>query len=135
MITHVCAHYYGEGMAHPLPRFPSKQDFITENKAHAEEVLPQLKEMPIGERWAGIMPFSADGKPIVGQLDEDEDNDQPSLYVCTGMGGSGFCRGPAAGLLLAHFIDRRKSLAKISENEGILDLLRFTDPLRFGKGK
>ena len=105
---------------------------VLENKDHAAEVLPLLQAHEIDETWAGIMPFTKDGRPIVGRLD-----DAPApLYVATGMGGSGFCRGPAAGLLLASLIDDGISHAQLNECEADrasspMAVLRETDPNRF----
>ena len=42
---------------------------MTANKEHASEVLPLLSHLEIERTWAGIMPFSKDGKPIIGKLE------------------------------------------------------------------
>ena len=98
--------------------------------------MPCLDDLPVAEKWAGIMPFSADGRPIVGHIDKPADGAGPTLYVCTGMGGSGFCRGPGAGLLLAKFIHKgqtlQQALSEKSQNEDdSFCVLKFTDPMRF----
>merc|ERR1712150_79880 len=92
------------GLLHPLPRLPENSDSITVNREHAAEVLPLLKDLPIERTWAGIMPFSKDGLPIVGRINTKV-GAKSNLYVCTGMGGSGFSLGPMAGKLLADQID------------------------------
>ena len=56
------------------------------------------------------------------------------LYVCTGLGGSGFCRGPAAGILLGAFIHDGRSHVEVErERRGGFPfyLLRETNPNRF----
>ena len=69
------------------------------NRAHASEVFPFISKLPIKRTWAGIMPFSIDGKPIIGQIPQFK-----NLFIVTGLGSSGFGRGPMAGKLLADYI-------------------------------
>jgi glycine/D-amino acid oxidase-like deaminating enzyme len=45
------------------------------------------------------MPFSLDGKPIIGRL-----TTHPDVYILSGLASSGFGRGPMAGKLLADYI-------------------------------
>ena len=73
---------------------------IEVNRNHASEVLPFLRELPIERTWAGLMPFSPDGMPIIGRIPL-----RKNLYVVTGLASSGFGRGPMAGKLLADYID------------------------------
>ena len=103
---------------------------ILDNKRHATEVLPILEDYEIEEKWAGIMPFTVDGVPIVGRID----GVGAPLYVCTGLGGSGFCRGPGAGLLLASLINDGRlhsELPKDFVNDWPTTVLRETNPNRF----
>ena len=72
---------------------------IAVNRGHAIEVLPFLRDIPIKRTWGGIMPFSIDGKPIIGKIPL-----RANLYVVSGLGSSGFGRGPMAGKLLADYI-------------------------------
>jgi len=72
---------------------------IEANRAHAAEVLPALKTLPVKRVWAGLMPFSLDGLPVIGKAARHS-----NLYVISGLGASGFSRGPMAGKLLADFI-------------------------------
>ena len=69
------------------------------NRAHASEVFPFISRLSIKRTWAGIMPFSIDGKPIIGQIPQFK-----NLFIVTGLGSSGFGRGPMAGKLLADYI-------------------------------
>ena len=72
---------------------------IEVNRGHAAEVLPVLREIPITRTWAGLMPFSEDGKPLIGRIPQ-----QDNLYIVGGLASSGFGRGPMAGKLLADYI-------------------------------
>ena len=72
---------------------------IEVNRAHAAEVLPFLRELPVSRTWAGLMPFSLDGKPLIGRIPQ-----RPNLYVVSGLASSGFGRGPMAGKLLADYV-------------------------------
>jgi sarcosine oxidase subunit beta len=66
------------------------------NRGHAAEVLPFLTEVPIARAWAGLMPFSLDGKALIGRIPARDD-----LWIVSGLASSGFGRGPMAGKLLA----------------------------------
>ena len=72
---------------------------IEVNRAHAAEVLPFLATLPIARTWAGLMPFSLDGKPLIGRIPERE-----NLWIVSGLASSGFGRGPMAGKLLADYL-------------------------------
>lgn len=72
---------------------------IEVNRVQASEVFPLVSKLPISRTWAGIMPFSMDGKPIIGKIPQFE-----NLFVVTGLASSGFGRGPMSGKLLADFI-------------------------------
>ena len=72
---------------------------IEVNKTHAGEVLPLLTELPIARTWAGIMPFTLDGEPLIGKIPLRE-----NLYIVGGLASSGFGRGPMAGKLVADFV-------------------------------
>jgi glycine/D-amino acid oxidase-like deaminating enzyme len=45
------------------------------------------------------MPFSLDGKPLIGRIQQSR-----NLYIVSGLASSGFGRGPMAGKLLADYI-------------------------------
>jgi sarcosine oxidase subunit beta len=72
---------------------------IEVNREHAAEALPFLRELSTKRTWAGLKPFSLDGKPLIGRIPE-----RPNLYIVGGLASSGFGRGPMAGKLLADFI-------------------------------
>ena len=72
---------------------------IEVNRRHAAEVLPFLADLPIARTWAGLMPFSLDGKPLIGRLPGRDD-----LWIVSGLASSGFGRGPMAGKLVADYL-------------------------------
>jgi sarcosine oxidase subunit beta len=72
---------------------------IEVNRAHAAQVLPFLRWLATARTWAGLMPFSLDGKPIIGRLPG-----HATAWIVSGLASSGFGRGPMAGKLLAEFI-------------------------------
>ncbi len=86
------------------------RDGITCNKAHAAEILPFLASLDIVRTWAGAMPFSLDGEPLIGALPGHE-----NLYIVGGLAGSGFGRGPMAGKLLAETLHRGYPAACLHE--------------------
>ena len=58
-----------------------------------------LRELPVSRTWAGLMPFSLDGQPLIGGIPQLE-----NLYIVSGLASSGFGRGPMAGKFLADYI-------------------------------
>lgn len=69
------------------------------NFGHASEVLPMLGELSISRTWSGMMPFSLDGRPIIGRIPQLEE-----VYIVSGLASSGFGRGPMAGKLIADYV-------------------------------
>ena len=69
------------------------------NLGQATEVLPFLGGHSITRSWAGLMPFSLDGRPIIGKIPQLD-----NLYIVGGLASSGFGRGPMAGKLIADYI-------------------------------
>ena len=111
------------GYAHPLPRLV--EDMHNSCFDYAQAVLKPGTIGQICRRWGGIMPFSDDGRPIIGQLFSADDSNMspprlPPLWCVTGLGGSGFMRGAMAGALLAELISgktkarRRRARALLS---------------------
>jgi sarcosine oxidase subunit beta len=72
---------------------------IEVNLGHATEVIPMLSQLSISRTWAGLMPFSLDGKPIIGKIPQLD-----NLYIVSGLASSGFGRGPMAGKLIADYV-------------------------------
>jgi sarcosine oxidase subunit beta len=80
------------------------------NHTHATEVLPFLRELTITRTWAGLMPFSLDGAPLIGNIPQ-----RNRLYLVSGLASSGFGRGPMAGKLLADYIHTGHRPAVLAE--------------------
>jgi sarcosine oxidase subunit beta len=85
---------------------------IEVNRGHASEVVPLVSRLPISRTWAGIMPFSMDGKPIIGKIPQFE-----NLFILTGLASSGFGRGPMAGKLLADYIHTGHPAPVLAESD------------------
>ena len=83
---------------------------IEVNRAHAIEVLPFLAALPVARTWAGLMPFSRDGKPLIGRIPL-----RPDLWIVGGLASSGFGRGPMAGKLLADYLHSGRPAAVLAE--------------------
>jgi glycine/D-amino acid oxidase-like deaminating enzyme len=62
-------------------------------------VLPFLAGVPLARSWAGLMPFSLDGRPLLGPIPG-----VPNAHVAGGLASSGFNRGPMAGRLVADLV-------------------------------
>lgn len=72
---------------------------IEVNRGQAAEVVPLVADLPIAKTWAGLMPFSLDGSPIIGRIPLRD-----NLFIVSGLSSSGFGRGPMAGKLAADYI-------------------------------
>lgn len=72
---------------------------VAQGYAAVARFLPLLRGRRRQGEWAGIMPFSADGKPIVGPL-----GDLPGLWIAGGFGPHGIMEGPMAAKWLAYRI-------------------------------
>ena len=84
---------------------------IEVNKTHAGEILPFLDELSVKRTWSGIMPFSPDGLPLIGRIEQYE-----NLFLATGLGASGFGRGPGSGMLVADLIVRGEGHPALQES-------------------
>ncbi|MCI0797129.1 MAG: FAD-binding oxidoreductase, partial [Chloroflexi bacterium] len=85
-------------------------DGIEVNKGQAGEALPFLRGLPIKRSWSGLMPFSLDGKPIIGRIPLRD-----NLFIVTGLASSGFGRGPMAGKFVADLLHTGDMPAVLSE--------------------
>ena len=83
---------------------------IEVNRRHAAEVIPLIASLPIARSWAGLMPFSIDGAPLIGKI-PIRDN----LFIVSGLASSGFGRGPMAGKLAADYIHSNNMAPALAE--------------------
>jgi glycine/D-amino acid oxidase-like deaminating enzyme len=60
---------------------------------------PIFKDVPIAERWAGLIDAMPDAVPVISPIDK-----VPGLVVATGFSGHGFGIGPGAGRLVADLV-------------------------------
>ncbi|MGH1489146.1 MAG: NAD(P)/FAD-dependent oxidoreductase, partial [Acidimicrobiales bacterium] len=75
------------------------QDGITVNHGHVAELLPAVRQLPPARTWAGLMPFSIDGQPLIGPIPG-----HAGLFLAGGLASSGFGRGPMTGQLIADLV-------------------------------
>ena len=85
---------------------------IEVNFGHAAEVLPMLGTQSISRTWSGLMPFSLDGRPIIGMVPQ-----VGGLYIVSGLASSGFGRGPMAGKLIAEYVHTGHPPPVLSESD------------------
>ena len=85
-------------------------DGIASNHGHAAELLPFLAAAPPVRTWAGVMPFTTDGLPLIGVIPN-----RPGCYMVGGLASSGFSRGPMAGRLLAALMTGVPSPPEVSD--------------------
>lgn len=74
-------------------------DGIAVNHGHVAELLPAIANLPPARTWAGMMPFSLDGQPLIGPMLGGD-----GLFLAGGLASSGFGRGPMTGQLVAELV-------------------------------
>lgn len=74
-------------------------DGIEVNHGHVSELLPEVAGLSPVRTWAGLMPFSLDGRPLIGPVAGHE-----GLFLAGGLASSGFGRGPMTGQLVADLV-------------------------------
>ena len=98
--------------------FTEKVDFsgVESNKNHVTELFPFISQIEIEKAWFGFMPFSIDGKPLIGKIPA-----YSNLFIVSGLASSGFGRGPMAG----------KYAAEVVLSDHMPSILSEADPSRF----
>ena len=120
--SRVTRHFYGRQRANGEVIFGGDRELlgfrddvsftgIEVNKTHAGEILPFLDQLSVKRTWSGIMPFSPDGLPLIGRIEQYE-----NLFLATGLGSSGFGRGPGSGMLVADLIVRGEGHPALQES-------------------
>jgi glycine/D-amino acid oxidase-like deaminating enzyme len=99
----------GESRSAALHEGPESADALRANAAHACELIPGLAGREVTAAWTGLRPFSEDGLPYIGRLDEH-------TVVCAGHGSEGILTGGGSARLAA---------------ELVLGRAPFTDPAAF----
>ena len=85
---------------------------VESNFGHVSEVLPFVAGHSIARTWAGLMPFSLDGRPVIGSIPQVE-----GLYIVSGLASSGFGRGPMAGKLIADYVQTGHPSPVLAESD------------------
>ena len=91
--------------------FGGRSEFVGLNKqvtaegigsviAHVLEFFPGYENLPVVRTWAGVIPYTPDGKPILGPVP-----DVDGFYLATGLCGSGFTIGAPLGQMMADLIN------------------------------
>ena len=80
------------------------REVFESNYAHVCEFLPAVGAHEIAGSWTGLMPFSVDGRSIVGELRRVG---LPGLWLAAGFGPHGVMEGPGAMSMLANAIAGR----------------------------
>jgi sarcosine oxidase subunit beta len=99
----------GASRSAALHEGPESADALRRNAAHACDLIPGLAGREVTATWTGLRPFSEDGLPYIGRLDEH-------TVVCAGHGSEGILTGGGSARLAA---------------ELVLGRTPFTDPAAF----
>lgn len=99
----------GASRSAALHEGPESTEALRENARRACRLIPGLRGREVTATWTGLRPFSADGLPYIGRLDE-------RTVVCAGHGSEGILTGAGSGRLAA---------------ELVLGRAPFTDPAPF----
>jgi glycine/D-amino acid oxidase-like deaminating enzyme len=79
---------------------PAPDDAILdEGKSSLGRAFPVFKDVPIVERWAGLIDVTPDAVPVISPVKA-----LPGFYLASGFSGHGFGIGPAAGRLIADLV-------------------------------
>ena len=99
----------GASRSAALHEGPESLAALRENARRACELIPGLAGREVAATWTGLRPFSEDGLPYIGRLDEH-------TVVCAGHGSEGILTGGGSARLAA---------------ELVLGRAPFTDPAAF----
>jgi D-hydroxyproline dehydrogenase subunit beta len=99
----------GASRSAALHEGPESADALRANAAHACELIPGIAGREVTAAWTGLRPFSEDGLPYIGRLDERN-------VVCAGHGSEGILTGGGSARLASELLRGRAP---------------FTDPAAF----
>jgi D-hydroxyproline dehydrogenase subunit beta len=99
----------GASRSAALHEGPESLAALRQNARHACSLIPGLAGREVTATWTGLRPFSEDGLPYIGRLDEH-------TVVCAGHGSEGILTGGGSARLAA---------------ELVLERSPFTDPAAF----
>ena len=85
---------------------PAPDDAILdEGQSNLARAFPVFKDVPIVERWAGLIDVTPDAVPVISPVKA-----LPGFYLASGFSGHGFGIGPAAGRLIADLVTGDRSI-------------------------
>lgn len=73
---------------------------LAEAKINLARAFPVFKDVPIAERWAGLIDVTPDAVPVISPMPA-----LPGFYLASGFSGHGFGIGPASGRLIADLVN------------------------------
>jgi len=85
------------------------EEGIAVNHGHVAELVPLVGDLPVVRTWTGAMPFSLDGRPLIGPVPGHD-----GLFLAGGLASSGFGRGPMTGQLVAELASGQSPSAEVS---------------------
>ncbi len=79
---------------------PAPDPIVLERaRAGITEAFPVFRNVPVAERWGGMIDVMPDAIPVISAVDT-----LPGLHIATGFSGHGFGIGPGAGRLMADMV-------------------------------
>ena len=69
------------------------------SRTQHREAFPAFRDMPIAERWGGMIDVTPDAIPVISAVES-----VPGFFIATGFSGHGFGIGPGAGRLIADMV-------------------------------
>jgi glycine/D-amino acid oxidase-like deaminating enzyme len=92
-----CVIFGGDRVTTTADDYTVDKTALQHNAEHVYEFAPRLRPLGLHGEWAGLMPFSKDGRPMVGELAA---LGFEQLWVAVGFGSNGVMSGPHAGKLV-----------------------------------
>ena len=76
---------------------------ITSLRAVASEIAPGLADLETADKWAGLRPFAADGRPVIGGFSPVD-----NLFVATGHYRNGILLAPFTAKVIADLVTENR---------------------------
>lgn len=89
-------------------RIDSSVEFLKELSTELIRLCPKLRRVNVLRQWAGLLDYTPDSSPILGEVD-----DVHGLILASGWSGHGFQLAPIIGRLLAELIAEGKTSISI----------------------
>jgi glycine/D-amino acid oxidase-like deaminating enzyme len=72
---------------------------LDEAESNLRRMFPELRDVRVAQRWAGLIDVMPDMIPVIGPVDA-----LPGFFLATGFSGHGFGIGPGAGLAVTEMV-------------------------------